>query len=331
MKTNRVIGLMSLFVLSFAFADERVAAGLSIDEFQTFLARSTVLIRPSIPGVEFQSLRYELLRGESIEGGCRYTGAISGEQFSNTESVIAMELAHDPRTCERLFVIGVATDQTLPEWAKAAEEQPSAKSGAAAAEEARSVSGCQGYRTRWTDGNQSLMRQIRNLVGFKGIEVAQANASVGYRGSAESIHDHCTISAYLAGVVAQGSSSASAGGLPTVSWKLTNKTYRCNYGDSITACFENCTYWGGSLPYDYRVTTGVTALAENYSYIPGIFDCRQGARIFFRDVGVRSQKASGTLEQRWEIAKEVEVTGPIAGCTENLYEDQAVYECTPPQ
>jgi hypothetical protein len=171
------------------------------------------------------------------------------------------------------------------------------------------------------------------MFGFQGIQVAQANANVGYRASEESTHARCTFGTFSGGATAQGSSDASAGGLPGYSWTLTNKKNRCATGDSLSFCLEKCTYWGGDIYGEYRTTAGISAIAQNSASLGSVFDCSKegGAKIKFNDVGVRSLKASGSFNDRWEIARNVEVTGPVAKCTENLYEDTAMLaECTPP-
>ncbi len=320
---------VAIMSVSTAQADDVVSIGTSKSDFLDFLSRPNVKIRPGEHSVEFQIYRFELLRGEKINGGCRYTGAVTDGEWENPELVIAMEIAHDPTTCERLFIKGIPTEDTTPDWVQPLKELPTADTGTASAQVVKNVADCQAVQSRWTDGNQAAMSTIRGIFGFQGIEVARAYARAGYRAYEESTRDQCTFSVRSYGATVNGGSDATAGGLPGLSWSLSNKTFGCSTGAG-NFCLKKCTYWGGDISGEYFVMADVSARAENDSYLPGIFDCRQGARIDFQDVGVRSLNATGALAERWQVVKDVVVTGPVENCIENLYEDEAALACSPP-
>lgn len=303
-------------------ADDLIAIGHSKNDFVDFLSRPTVKKRSGEHNIQFQNHRYELLRGESIDNGCRYTGIAKGEDWGTP--LIAIEIAHDAAVCERLFIVGVPKKDKIPDWVRPYKQQNMTIQGGAEAQVINNVTGCLLVQTRWTDGNQPVMKYLRDVTGYEGIQVAEASASAGYRAYEASPIQGCTIGLSSYGATLAGNADASAGGLPGFAWTLTEKNIKCI---NPSVCIESCSDYST----DIRVSNGVKATAVNNAYLPGIFDCRAGASINFNNISARSLNAYGTLVERWDIGLQADTVGPFEGCTENLYQITSVDDqCTPP-
>lgn len=100
---------------SVCISDELIATGTSKTDFTDFLSRSTVKERASAINIEFQDYVYKLYRGKIIDNGCQHTG-MKTKDLKKSLPEIAIEIAHDVSTCERLFIIGVPKE--IPEWLK---------------------------------------------------------------------------------------------------------------------------------------------------------------------------------------------------------------------
>lgn len=97
----------ALCIPSAASADELLAVGSSLDDFQEFLSQPTVKMRSGTFETLFTSYRYELIRGQIVEDGCRYNHVqqLSGQTF---KASVAIEIAHD-HFCQSLSIVGMPT------------------------------------------------------------------------------------------------------------------------------------------------------------------------------------------------------------------------------
>lgn len=104
-----------LFISPASSADEWLAVGHALDDFQDFLARPTVKMHSGIFHFHrlFKNYRYELWRGQIVSGGCRHNAGqqLSGQPFKATVSV---EIAHD-RDCQSLYIVGMPTAEYAAE------------------------------------------------------------------------------------------------------------------------------------------------------------------------------------------------------------------------
>lgn len=95
--------LLPCFASSTAVADTLLRKSQNLTDFDAFLSSPSVSTRQDTSQMEFESLHYELRRGERVENGCRFSYIPGGEV---AEKRLARSIAQDMRTCTRLMLIG---------------------------------------------------------------------------------------------------------------------------------------------------------------------------------------------------------------------------------
>lgn len=306
----------------------------SLEHFAGFLARSSVTIRENLGNIDLQHPVYELVQGQQLgQSGCTQPGP-SLDGWNGIGTRRAIEIAHDRTTCEYLYIWGILPpntpkldDQLMPSGESSDINSPNSGAVGAAV---RSFSDCAATTVAYTDGNAVLPligQSIVQLTGFPGIAVATATARVGYSSPEPDSPAFCSLDV---GSQIEGGSSGTAGGvpLPSLAWTEQYDVGDCPRGsldEHPRLCIETC----GSN--DFNAKAVFDAKYSNNGYIPGIFDCREGASIIFDKFGVRSSGQLGGIAQRWQISNEARIFGPLEMCTENLFrQEDTAFDCATP-